>query len=83
VSMCSAGHHITGMALSVTDAELFISGQIAQYMVFVMRLMESIGLKVKKPMISTMDNKGTADLIDSWSYGGRTRHMDAIHLFLR
>jgi hypothetical protein len=34
-------------------------------------------------MILTVDNKGTVDLINNWSCSGRTRHMDAIKLFLR
>jgi hypothetical protein len=48
-SMHSAGHTIA--TLSVTEAELVAAGQVAQAILFVVRLMESIGLKVKKPMI--------------------------------
>jgi hypothetical protein len=73
--MRSAGQKM--VALSVTEAELVAAGQVSQDMLFVMRLMESIGLNVKKPMILTMDNKGTVDLINKWSYSGRARHMDA------
>jgi hypothetical protein len=65
-------------SLSVTEAELVAAGQVAQDMLFVMRLMKSIWLKVKKPMIVTVDNKGTVDLIKNWSCGDRTRHMDVI-----
>jgi hypothetical protein len=79
VFMHSAVYNI--LALSVTNAELVAAGQVAQYMLFVMRLMESIGLKVKKPMISTVGNKGTVDLINNWNCGGRTRHMDTIKFF--
>ena len=48
-----------------------------------MRVIESIGLKVKKPMILEVDNKGTVDLINNWSVGGRTRHVETRQLFLR
>jgi hypothetical protein len=52
-------------------------------MLFVMRVLESIGLKVKKPMILQVDNKGAMDLSNNWSVGGRTRHVDTRQYFLR
>jgi hypothetical protein len=52
-------------------------------MLCVTRLMESIGQKVKKPMILTVDNKGTVYLINNWSCTSRTSLMDARKLFLR
>ena len=45
--------------------------------------MESMGLKVDTPMIPEMDNKGAVDLINSFSVGGRTRHIDVKQCFLR
>ena len=39
------------MVLSVTEAELFAATQCAQDMIFVLRTMESLKLKVKKPMV--------------------------------
>jgi hypothetical protein len=82
VSMRSAGQKI--VALSVAEAELVAAGQVVvQDMLSVMRLMESIGLKVMKPMILVVDNKGTVEFIKNWSYGGRTRRVDARKLFLR
>jgi hypothetical protein len=47
------------VTLSVTEAELFAATTNAQDMMFVKRVVESIGLKVKLPMILTIDNKGT------------------------
>jgi hypothetical protein len=52
-------------------------------MLFTMRVMESIGLKVKKPMILEVDNQGTIDWVNSWSVGGQMRHIDFRHHFLR
>jgi hypothetical protein len=50
------------VTLDVMSAE-FVSGtQCAQEMVFNMRVLESMGLKVKKPMILEMDDKGAVDL---------------------
>lgn len=71
------------VTLSVTEAELAAAVQCAQDMLFVMRLMESIGLKVKKPMILKLDNKGAHDLTHNWTIGGRTRHVDVRMHFLR
>ena len=64
------------MTLSVTEAELVVATACAQDMLFSMRLMESIGLTVKKPMILTVDNKGAKDLANNWSVGGQTWHID-------
>ena len=71
------------VALSVTEEELFSGTQCAQDMLFVMRVMESIGLKVRNPMILHMDNKGAKDLINNWSIGGQTRHIEVKQHFLR
>ena len=71
------------VALSVTEAELYAATCCAQDMLFEMRILESIGLKVKKPMILNVDNKGAKDLCDNWSVGGRTRHVEVKQMFLR
>lgn len=72
--------HVT---LSVTEAELGAGVECAQDMIFTMRLLESIGLKVKLPMLLEMDNKGAVDLANNWSVGGRTRHVETRMYFLR
>jgi hypothetical protein len=71
------------VTLSVTEAELVSGTQCAQDMLFIMRVLESIGLKVKKPMVLEMDNKGAIDLAHNWSVGGRTRHDSIRQNFLR
>ena len=71
------------IALSVTEAELIAAVCCAQDLVFEMNVLESIGLKVQKPMILYIDNKGAVDLANSWSVGGRTRHMDCRVNWLR
>jgi hypothetical protein len=81
VSMaCRMQGHVT---LSVTEAELAAATQCAQDMLFAMRVIESVGLKVKKPMILEVDNKGAKDLTHNWSVGGRTRHVNVREWFLR
>ncbi len=42
-----------------------------------------MGLKVKLPMILSIDNKGAVDLINNWSVGGNLRHMDCRLNFVR
>ena len=69
--------------LSVTESELGGATETAQDMLHVMRILESMGFKIKKPMLLIMDNKGAKDLINNWSVGGRTRHIEVRQFFLR
>ena len=71
------------VSLSVTAAELYAGVASAQDMLYVKNVIESIGLKVKLPMVLEIDNKGTVDLANSWSIGGRTRNIDVRQVFLR
>ena len=41
------------------------------------------GSEVKKPIIVYCDNKGAVDLVNGWSVGGRTKHIDIRLNFLR
>ena len=63
-------------ALSVTESELNARVGNAQDMIYYcMRVCESIKLKVKKPMILKIDNKGAVDSANGWSCGGCMRHV--------
>eukprot|EP00957_Ditylum_brightwellii_P058826 4460065-Ditylum_brightwellii.AAC.1 len=42
-----------------------------------------MGLQVELPMVLHMDNVGAVDLVNDWSAGGRTRHMEMCMFFLR
>lgn len=72
--------HVT---LSVTEAEGAAGVTEAQDMLYVANVLESLGLKVQYPMVLELDNKGAVDLANSWSVGGRTRHVDVRMYFLR
>ena len=61
------------VALSVTEAELYAATSCAQDMLFVMHTIESLGLKVEKPMILKVENKGAVEFINNLSFGGRAR----------
>ena len=77
----SIGQNI--VALSVTEAELIARTQGAQEILYAMRMLESVGLKVKKPMMLECDNKGVIDICNNWTLNGRTKHVDTRHYFLR
>ena len=72
--------HVT---LSVTEAELAAVVTMVQDMMYVYRVIKSMGLQAELPMIAEMDNSGAQDLANSWSVGGRTRHVDVWMFFLR
>ena len=71
------------VALSTTEAETIAIVQCVQELLYVMKLIESLKLKVRKPMLVYSDNKGAVDLINGWSIGGGTKHMDCRIMFLR
>ena len=71
------------MTLSVTEAELAAVVTMVQDMMYVYRVITSMGLQVDLPMTAEMDNCGAGDLANSWSVGGRTRHVDVRMFFLR
>jgi hypothetical protein len=47
-----------------------------------MRLIESIGLKVKLPILLEIDNKGAVDLANNWSISGQMRQVETQMYFL-
>jgi hypothetical protein len=59
--------------LSVTEAELCSGVDCVKDMLFAMRVLESIGLRVRKPMKIHID-KGAVDYANNWSASGRKRH---------
>ena len=71
------------VALSVTEAETIAAVSCAQDMLHVMRIIQALDLKVELPMILKVDNSGAVNIANSWTSGGRTRHMDVRLNFLR
>jgi hypothetical protein len=82
-SFSRKSHLQTTTTLSVTEAETVVAVECVQDMLFGMHLLESMGLKVKKPMVLEIDNKGAKDLAHNWSIGGRTCHITTKINFLR
>jgi hypothetical protein len=71
------------VSLSTTKAETYAGGTCVQGMLYMKNVPESLGLKVKLPMVLEMDNQGVVYLANNWSSGGRTIHIDVQSVFLR
>jgi hypothetical protein len=71
------------VTLSVTEVEINAAVLCVQGMLYAKNLIKSIGLKVKLPMILQINNKGALNLINSFSVGGRTCHINVRQCFLR
>ena len=80
ISFCSITQKF--VTLSVTEAKIPDGLMVAQDMLYVYRLLESVELEVELPMILKMDNSGAVDIVNSWSVGGRTRHIDVCNYIL-
>ncbi len=71
------------VVLSSCEAELNAAVLCTQDMIYQKNMLESIGLKVELPMILEMDNKGAVDLVNSFSVGGCTQHIEVKQCFLQ
>jgi hypothetical protein len=71
------------VALLVCKAEMNLAVLCAQDMIYAKHVLESLGLQIETPMVLQMDNKGAVDLINSFSVGGRTHHIDVRQCFLQ
>ena len=71
------------VALSTTEAELYSAVLTAQDMMFVCYILKGFGLEIELSMLLLCDNKGTVDLANNWSVGGRTRHVDVKQNYLQ
>jgi len=69
--------------LSMTEAKRAAGVMVAEDMLYVYHLLESLELEVELPMVLKMDNSGAVDIANSWSVGGRTHHVDVHNDFLR
>ena len=50
-----------------------------QDIMYALRLLELIELQVKPPMLLEIDNRRTVDLVNNWSVGVRTLHIETLH----
>ena len=73
----------TTMTLSSAESELMSGTSCAQDMLCTCHILESMGLKVQKPMILYIDNRGSVELANNWTVGGHIRHIKVRQYFLR
>jgi hypothetical protein len=64
------------------EAEIAAGVMVAQDMLYIYRLLESLELEVELLMVLEMDNSGAVDIANSWSVGSRTHHVDVRNYFL-
>ena len=81
VVMRSVGQKM--VALSFAKDELIARTQAAQEMLHAMRLLESVDSSVEKPTMFNVNNKGSIDITNDWTFNGRTKHVDTRCCFLR
>ena len=72
----------SGASLSMAEGELIAACDAAQIMLFVMHVLEDMGLCVKKPMILCVDCKGAIDLTYGWNVNGLMKHASIKACFL-
>jgi hypothetical protein len=70
------------VSLSTTKAETYAGVTCVQDMLYMKNILESLGLRVKFPIVLEMDNQGAVYLANNWSIGGRTRHIDVHSVFV-
>jgi hypothetical protein len=71
------------VALSSTEAEYYALAEAVKEVKFVVQIMESLGLKINKPIIVNVDNVGTIFVAENSSATKHTRHIDARYHFVR
>ena len=49
---------------------------------FMKNILKSLELKVKLPILASIDNGGAVDIGNNWSVGGRTHHVEVKQNFL-
>jgi hypothetical protein len=71
------------VTLSTTEAEYVATSEVVKELIFAKQLVESIGLKVKLPMVTKVDNVGAIYLTQNPSTSQRTKHIDVRYHFVR
>ena len=69
------------ISLLAIKAELNTAVMGVQDALFMKKILKSLGLKVKLPILASIDDSGEVDIGDNWSVGGRTCHMDENRIF--
>jgi hypothetical protein len=71
------------VTLSSTEAEYFGISECAKELIFLKHVIESMGIKVKLPIIIKTDNVGAIYLANNYTTSQRTKHIDVRVHFVR
>ena len=71
------------VALSVTEAEAVAASDCVRDMMYGKNFLESMGLKVKLPMVIEIDNQGAIAIFNSWSISGNSRAVGVRYAYVR
>ena len=71
------------VALSSTEAEYMAVSQCLCEMLFIIQVVEFLGITVRRPMVIYTDNTGVIDMSKNLTASGRTRHIDIRHHHIR
>jgi hypothetical protein len=71
------------IALSSSEAEYYAMSEAAKEIRFIVMLLESMNVQIKKPIIVYADNIGAIFMSENASATSRTRHVDARYHFVR
>ena len=71
------------VALSSSEAEFVAASEAVKEILFVLQVLESMGIKVKTPVTVRVDNMGAIFMTDNSSSSSRTRHIDTRWHFVR
>ena len=71
------------VALSSTEAEYYATSEATKEIKFILQVLESVKINVKKPIIVYLDNVGAIFVAETPSATKHTRHIDARYHFVR
>ena len=71
------------VALSSTEDEYYALSEASKEIKFIVQVMQSLGMKLKLPIIVRVDNVGAIFMAENNTATSRTRHVDARYHFVR
>ncbi len=71
------------VTLSTTEAEYVGLAQLAKEIIFVMQILQGIGIQIEYPVIIHVDNIGAIYLAKNYTTSQRTKHVDTQYHFVR
>jgi hypothetical protein len=71
------------VTLSSTEAEYFAISEVAKEIMFIKQVIESMGMKIRLPIVIKVDNVGAIYLSNNYTTSQRTKHIDIRTHFVR